>query len=221
MQQIYPDLWQSAPQQPYESVPDLITRAYLLATEIGNVLIYNTGLEDELRDMGEIGGVARQYLSHIDEAGPSIARIRELYGAELWCHAAEAEAVKQQAGVAPSGTFDSAEMHPGDLEILPLPGHTIGSTCFFYRSRTGKNYLFTGDTLGLDRSGQWLAGYIPSMSDKAALLATLDQLEQLHPDVVFSSAFGDPHPYREVTASEWRKAVHTARDRLRSQETTG
>ena len=41
-----------------------------------------------------------------------------------------------------------------DIEIILTPGHTDGSICFFYRSPTGKSYLFTGDTV-FRRNGQW------------------------------------------------------------------
>lgn len=221
MQLLYPDLWQSAAERPAPSVPDLVTRCYLLATEAGNLLIYSTGLEAELVAMRALGGVARQYLSHVDEAGPALARIRALYGAELWGHAAEAAAVARKAGLVPDRTFERAETHLDRLEILPLPGHSPGSTCFLYRSPHGRRYLFTGDTIGLDRQGRWRAGYIPGYSDAAALLSSLEALAGLAPDVVLSSAFGEPHPCREVDAAGWQEAVRSAAADLRARSGRG
>lgn len=209
MKQIYPDLWQTRMEQPLPNVPDLKTRAYLITRPEGNLLIYSTGHEDEHAAIAELGGVARQYLSHVDEAGPALAAIRERFGSELWGHAAEAQAVQRRASVAPDRTFEAAETHFDTLEVLPLPGHTAGSTAYLYRSPTGRRYLFTGDTIGRDDRGVWTAGLLP-FSDRDQLVATLKRMADLAPDVVLSSAFGGEHPYAEVTPQSWRAAVEAA-----------
>lgn len=216
MKQLYPDLWQTRMEQPLPNVPDLQTRAYLITRPDGNLLIYSTGHEDEHAAMAELGGVGRQYLSHVDEAGPALARIRERFGSELWGHAAEAQAVQRRAGVAPDRTFEAPEVHFGALEVLPLPGHTAGSTAYLYRSPHGRRYLFTGDTIGRDGRGVWTAGLLP-FSDKGQLIATLERMADLAPDVVLSSAFGGEHPFAEVTPQSWRAAVAEALAPLMAQ----
>lgn len=209
MQQIYPDLWQTRPEQPLPSVPDLVTRAYVITRPDGNLLIYSTGLPDEHQAIRDLGGIKRQYLSHVDEAGPALKTLREAFGAELWGHAVEAEAVARRAGVAPDRTFAGPETH-GDLDVLPLPGHTPGSTAYLYRSPHGRTYLFTGDTIGRDDRGAWTAGYLP-FSDKMQLVTTLRRLGELAPDVVLSSAFGRNFPHTEITEpGQWRAAVDEA-----------
>lgn len=209
MQQIYPDLWQTRAEQPLPSVADLVTRAYLITRADGNLLIYSTGLPEEHQAIGDLGGIRRQYLSHVDEAGPALKTLQETFGSELWGHAVEADAVLRRAGVAPNRTFTGPETH-GDLEVMPLPGHTPGSTAYLYRSLHGRTYLFTGDTIGRDDRGVWTAGYLP-FSDKAQLVATLRRLAELAPDVVLSSAFGRNHPHTEMTApGQWRAAVDEA-----------
>jgi len=210
MQQIYPDLWQSPAEQPIADVPDLITRAYLLTREDGNLLLYSTGFEDEHRHVEELGGLGRHLLSHADEAGPALQRIRSRFGSELWCHRLEADAVRQRGGVAPDGTFDGPETWSGTLEIIPSPGHTPGSTCFLYASPHDRTYLFTGDTIGRTDDGVWRNGFLPGMSNKATLIASLRMLAELQPDVVLSSAFGGQHAVNEVTSDEWRAAVDQA-----------
>ncbi|HEX2559638.1 MBL fold metallo-hydrolase [Phenylobacterium sp.] len=209
MKQLYPDLWQTRMEQPLPNVPDLKTRAYLITRPDGNLLIYSTGHADEHAAIGELGGLRRQYLSHVDEAGPALAQIREGFGSELWGHTAEAEAVRRRAGVAPDRTFEAAETHFDALEVLPLPGHTAGSTAYLYRSPHGRRYLFTGDTIGRDDSGVWTGGLLP-FSDKAQLVATLQRMADLAPDVVLSSAWGGEHPVAEVTPQSWRAAVEEA-----------
>lgn len=209
MQQIYPDLWQTRAEQPLPEVPDLVTRAYVITRPDGNLLIYATGLADEHQAIRELGGIRRQFLSHVDEAGPALKTLRDMFGSELWGHAAEADAVARRAGVRPDRTFVGPETH-GDLEVMPLPGHTPGSTAYVYRSPQGRTYLFTGDTIGRDDAGVWTAGYLP-FSDKPQLVATLRRLAELQPDVVLSSAFGRNFPHTEMTApGQWRAAVDEA-----------
>ena len=88
MQQLFPDLWQTAAQYPFG--PAVTTHAYLWLRADGNVLFYNTGLTAELDAIERLGGVAWQYLSHRDEVAPSLADIRQRFGARLCCHALEA-----------------------------------------------------------------------------------------------------------------------------------
>ncbi len=209
MKQIFPDLWQTNPEQPLPNVPELVTRAYLVTRPDGNLLFYSTGLEDEHRAIQSLGGAARQYLSHVDEAGPALAAIKARFGSELWGHEIEAEAVRRRSGVAPDRTFSGPEIHLDNLEVMPLPGHTASSTSYLYRSPHGRTYLFTGDTIGRDSNGVWTAGYLP-FSDRAKLIAALRHLATLRPDVILSSAFGGRHPYAEVTAESWRAAVDEA-----------
>jgi glyoxylase-like metal-dependent hydrolase (beta-lactamase superfamily II) len=120
-----------------------------------------------------------------------------------------AEAVRKSSGVAPDRVFSGPETHFDRLEVMPLPGHTPGSTSYLYRSPHGRTYLFTGDTIGRNDRGVWTAGYLP-FSDKAMLIATLRRLAELQPDVVLSSAFAGAHPHAEVTPAEWRAAVDQA-----------
>jgi hypothetical protein len=57
VEQIYPDLWQTATEHPVPESPDGVANAYLLVRPAGNVLFYSTGREaigpvndaDELR----------------------------------------------------------------------------------------------------------------------------------------------------------------------------
>lgn len=209
MQQITPDLWETEVEQP---VPGLTTRAYLLTRKDGNVLFYNTSHNHEIEQMAQLGGVAYQFLSHQDELGDSINVIRERFGTKLGGH------IREQAEFArvcaPDILFDEPKVHLHTIEVIPTPGHTPGSTCFFVKSESGKRYLFTGDTLYLNKAGEWEAGYLPGISDKDELNNSLNILQELAPDLVLSSGSDGGGGYQEMQPTEWSSHVDHARRKL-------
>lgn len=205
MKQIQPDLWETELENP---APGLTTHAYLLTRDSGNVLFYNTGHRHEIDKMAELGGVAYQYLSHRDELGDTLKVIRERFGAKLGGH------LREQAEFAricpPDILFDERETHLGNIEVIPTPGHTPGSTSFLVRSAEGKNYLFTGDTLYLSANGIWRAGFIDGISDRLALAESLELLQAVEPDVVLSSAFSGSAGFQEMPRADWPQHVDYA-----------
>lgn len=205
MKQIYPDLWQTVAEHPF---PTLTTHAYLLVREEGNVLFYSTGHAHEHRHIADLGGLTRQYLSHKDEVGPALGSIKDMFGSTLCCHRLEVEAVEKESPV--DLAFDSREVHLGNIEVIPTPGHTPGSTCYLVSSPHGGSYLFTGDTIFVGRDGNWTDGYLEGMSDRATLKESLELLRGLTPDVVLSSASLATPPYREVTPETWQAGVDDA-----------
>lgn len=213
MKQIRPDLWETRSYSPF---PGLHTHAYLWTPRHGdNVLFYSPGDDSDLDTIAELGGVARQYLSHRDEAGPMVATIAARFGARLHAPAAEVDDIGRFAPVdVPLG-----RRHVDDLgiEIIPSPGHTPGSTSYLVPAATGETYLFVGDTMFTVDDGQWAAGYIPPVSDADRLAATLrDVLRRLHPDVVISSAYvGEAvHP---LDGTPWSTCVDAALERLEAR----
>ncbi|WP_111640631.1 MBL fold metallo-hydrolase [Marinimicrobium alkaliphilum] len=217
MKQIYPDLWETESYSPFSG---LKTHAYLLTRPDGNVLFYNTGHTSEIRSLAARGGVARHYLSHEDELGETLNDIADIYGAELWGHEAEAEAFAKVRS--PDRYITEKATHLGNIEVIPTPGHSAGSTCFQVHSPTGKVYLFTGDTLFLDRSNRWTAGFIKSVhseADRRVLAQSLRVLRDLRPDVVFGSAYTGKHGFEPVTEKSWPVKVDEAIARLLGDET--
>lgn len=208
MKPVFSDVWETGVESPF---PGLTTHAYLLIRNSGNVLFYNTGNLQEIEAMAELGGVAYQFLSHRDELGNTLNVIRERYGAKLGGHREEQE---QFAKVCvPDILFGRRETLLGDIEVIPTPGHSPGSTCFLAQSSEGKRYLFTGDTVYRAAGGEWKAGFIPGYSreeDKVTLAESLGLLKTLRPDVVFSSAFGGDAGYEEVTPRLWSRYLDNA-----------
>ena len=219
MKQVQSDIWETEMQSPF---PGLKTHAYLWVREEGNVLFYNTGHSHEIARLEEFGGVERQYLSHQDELGETLNEIADRYGSVLYGHRAELEAYAKVR--TPDRLLDRREIHAGGIEVIPTPGHSPGSTCFQVDSPTGKKYLFTGDTLFLDRKYRWTAGFIPGVHDESVrpiLASSLRILRALNPDVVFGSAFSGDFGFEEIPSGSWSEKVDAALDRLLAGSTAG
>ena len=190
----------------------LNTHAYFLRRPAGNVLFYNTENEGDLEEIAELGGLQFQLLSHRDESGPSLNRIKDRFGSRLCCSALEAPVVGKDATV--DITFQAEDHHLGDIDIMHTPGHTAGSICFFYKSPYGKSYLFTGDTI-FQSNGKWATLVFPKAGgSEAALAESLSRLRDLNPDIVMSSAFVGDVSVVEVVGDEWTQAIDDNVSRL-------
>ena len=200
MKQIYPDLWQTRAEHPFFGVT---SHAYLLVRDTGNILLYSSGLHEEHQHIQKLGGITHQYLSHSDEAGPALAEIKKLFGSKLCCHRLEEPAVSKAARV--DCMFDKRETMPGNVEVIPTPGHTPGSVCFLAESADGKTCLFTGDTLFLNK-GDWYTR-VNAGGSKSDLKKSLTLLRSLKPGVVISSASVGSVPFREVSEEEWQSGI--------------
>ena len=211
MKQLQEDLWQST----IHSMGSLNTHAYFLRRPEGNVLFYNTGHEGDFEKIAELGGIQFQLLSHRDESGPSLNRIKDLFGSKLCCSALEAPIVGNDARV--DVTFQAEDHHLGDIDVIHTPGHTQGSICFFYKSPYGKSYLFTGDTI-FQLKAKWATLAFPRAGgSKASLAESLKRLRDLDPDVVMSSAFVGDVSFVEVTGDEWTQAIDDNVSRLKKE----
>jgi len=175
----------------------LHARAFLLERPAGNVLI---GRSDALRGQAAgvraAGGVTRQYLGHWHEAAPVSGWAAEALGADLAVHEADAAEATRLAPVAQ--TFSGRHRVDGDLEVIPIPGHTPGSTAYLWDA-PGHRVLFSADTVYV-RDGEWVAAVLES-SDRAAYLESLELLRGLEFDVLAPWAAGASDP----------PAVHTGR----------
>ena len=211
MKQLQEDLWQST----IHSMGTLNTHAYFLRRPEGNVLFYNTGNEDDLDQIAELGGIRFQLLSHRDESGPSLSRIRDRFGSKLCCSALEAATIGNDALV--DVTFQADDHRLGDIDIIHTPGHTAGSICFFYKSPYGKAYLFTGDTI-FQSNGKWATlAFSQAGGSKVSLADSLLRLRDLNPDIVMCSAFVGDVSVVEVIGDEWAQAINANVSRLRKE----
>ena len=209
MKQLQNDLWQSTVHQS----GILRTHAYFLERQEGNVLLYNTSNDQDVEKIDELGGIRYQLLSHRDEAGSSLDRIRSRFGSKLCCSVLEVPAVSRHSRV--DVVFDEDDRSLENIEIINTPGHTDGSICFFYRSPNGKSYLFSGDTI-FKWNGRWATLVLrDSGGSRKALVESLMRLRELEPDVVLWSGFVGDISYAEVTRAEWNRAIDETAGRLR------
>ncbi|MEO3759306.1 MBL fold metallo-hydrolase [Mycobacterium sp. B14F4] len=200
------DLWQTRLDTPF---PGLTTHAYLWRGPKGNVLFYSPATDADFAAIDALGGVHAQYLSHLDEAGPNLARIADRFGRRLHAPAAEV------ADIAKHGSVDvpvEPVRHVDDnlVEVLPTPGHSNGSTSYLVTGVDGQKYLFTGDTMFPTGDGTWSTFLVPGRGDAAALRRSVDLLGSVEPDVVVASAFGGEVAFEEVDRGRWSEIVEEA-----------
>jgi hydroxyacylglutathione hydrolase len=216
MRQIYPDLWQTSREHPIPGRPDVVSHAYLLLRDKGNVLFYNTGREavgavsdeGDLRRIEELGGIGHQFLGHSHEASASLDPIRRRFGSKLVVHRDDARAVERETGAEPDELIEGRGVWLEDIEAIPTPGHTAGSVSYLYRSPHGRTYLFTGDAIVPSR-GSWTAVPLKE-SDRTKIRESLALLGSFNPDVVMAAAALGADTLQEVTAQSWREAVAAA-----------
>lgn len=205
MQTILPDLWETETEHP---APGLTTHAYLLTRAQGNILFYNTSRPSAWPVIEKLGGICWQLLSHEDEVGSSLQTIRARFGAKLGIHELESEAAARFS--APDLLFREPGQLFDDVQIIPTPGHTPGSTCFLVTGHQGLRYLFTGDTLYRAKHGTWRAGMIDGHSNRKQLLNSLQLLSTLSPDVVISSAFTGDTGHQQLAGNDWERLIDGA-----------
>lgn len=201
MKQLYPDLWQTS----VYSSGMLNNHAYFLKTEKGNVLFYNTGDAKELDHIEELGGIKYQLITHRDEAGHSLVRIKDRFKSTLIFSELESKAIAKYAVA--DKLLQARDSKIGDVDVIFTPGHTSGSVCFYYKSPHGKSYLFTGDTF-FQWNGKWATLVISGAGgSEPALIKSLNEIKSLTPDVVMSSGFVGSVGLIEPTAAEWEAAI--------------
>lgn len=115
--------------------------SYLVVREAGNVLVDSPRFAGPLVERLEaLGGVATLFLTHKDDVADH-DRFAAHFGCERILHRAD-----RTAGTADVERWlegeDAVALAP-DLEAIPVPGHTRGSTCLRFDGRV----LFTGDHL--------------------------------------------------------------------------
>jgi hypothetical protein len=206
----------------YASTPDTLPfdrsleiRSFLVQREAGNILVYRGDtVEQDASSVSLLGGVSRQYLNHRHEASPSSDRIMSEYGAPLFVHRADADAVSRTAAL--GALFYGRHRLDGDFEVIPTPGHTPGATAYLWDSGEHRS-LFTGDTIFL-RDGEWVAAVL-DFSDRERYLESLELLRGLEFDVLvpWAATAGGPY-YALVDGVEAKRRISAILDRVRLGE---
>ena len=206
MQQVLTDLWHTRSDLPF---PGLTTHAFLWTAR--NALFYSTATDADFGGLEELGGVADQYLSHRDEAGPMLACIADRFDSSLHAPVAELLEIGQHAHVdVPLGSRTSTSTVSKSFRRRDIRRAASATSS---DGAEGK-YLFTDDTMVLGDSGAWWAGYIAGISDADALAASLRLLRTLTPDVVISSAYQGDSAVTRIDAGRWPEHVDQALEGL-------
>jgi len=186
------------------------SHAYLLKHRNGNILFYNTADSASLDLIEKEGGFAYQVLSHRDESGPNLDKLKERFGSKLVASELEAPFVASSVDVVLSDPMSSFSDVHKDVVVLHTPGHTNGSLCIYYKSPvTDLLYLFTGDTLWKN-GASWDTFLFPGVGSRDDLVSSLSKkLKKLRPNLVIGSAFsGDGEGYEELeNAAQWLKII--------------
>ncbi|BBZ56719.1 MBL fold metallo-hydrolase [Mycolicibacterium phocaicum] len=209
MRKVHDDLWETRTHSPS---PAYSTHAYLwAAAPQHNALFYSMPGNTDLDEIAALGGVSDQYLSHRDEAGPALTQIAQRFSTRLHAPAAELLEIGQHAHI--DVPLTSRHVDANGVEIIPTPGHSPGSKCYLVNGTQG-TYLFTGDTLFRNASGDWAAGFFEGFSDPTEFAATLDLLATLEPDVVISSATPNAVGVHALSGQRWSDCVAQAASTL-------
>jgi glyoxylase-like metal-dependent hydrolase (beta-lactamase superfamily II) len=172
-------------------------------------LFYSPVSDADFDAIDEVGGVSAQYLSHLDEAGPMLARVADRFGSFLHAPAAELDAISRHAHV-DAPVEARRRVDDNGVEAIPTPGHSDGSTCYLVEGVGGEKYLFTGDTIFPAGDGTWSTFLVPGRGSAADLRASLELLSTVQPDVVISSAFGGVTAIETVDDGRWRQCIAEA-----------
>ncbi|KAD3633354.1 MBL fold metallo-hydrolase [Arthrobacter yangruifuii] len=125
-------------------------RSFVLERQEGNLIIYNSpGVTGSGEAIGELGGAAGLLINHEHEAmyGPPEIDV------DTYVHQLDRAAVESSLPVA--GVFTGHQMIGRDLEVIPTPGHTAGTTSYLW-DNGDRRFLFTGDFIWIDH-GEWKA----------------------------------------------------------------
>jgi hydroxyacylglutathione hydrolase len=206
MTEIRDDLWQTRTDSPF---PGLTTHAYVWRGPRGNILFYSPASDADFDAIDELGGVSAQYLSHLDEAGPMLARVADRFGSRLHAPALEVDAIGRHATV---DVPVAARRHVDEngVDAIPTPGHSDGSTCYLVPGVGGEMYLFTGDTLFPAGDGTWSTYLVPGRGSTEQLRSSLELLRTVQPNLVISSAFGGDTAIESVSDGRWHACIAEA-----------
>ena len=199
----------ATPTAPLPFLSGVVVRSFVLEREQGNVIIYNSpGVTAAAREILKLGQPDRLLLTHWHEA---------MYGAPklnvpIFVH----ENDRAQTRLPIGGVFSKREKIADDLEVIPTPGHTAGTTMFLWDNGEHR-LLFPGDSIWV-QGGEWKAVLLGE-SDREAYLTSLSHLIELDFDILvpWGSEEGQPYGYG-VTRTQAQENLGRIIERLQSGE---
>jgi glyoxylase-like metal-dependent hydrolase (beta-lactamase superfamily II) len=193
---------------PYQN--NVLLRSYVLERPQGNLIVYNSpGVSESADAIAALGAPARLLINHGHES---------IYGqpaidVPVWVHSKDRAEIAGSLDV--SGAFDERTMIDADLEVIPTPGHTVGTTSFLWNNGRHR-FLFTGDFIWIE-NGEWKAVVLsPQLRDD--YLASLALVRDLDFDVLvpWGTTEGDPSFGLVADDREKRDRIDAIIERVRA-----
>jgi len=199
----------ATPTAPLPFLSGVVVRSFVLERAEGNVIIYHSpGITAAAREILELGQPWRLLVNHWHEA---------MYAAPdldvpIFVHEDDVAATALPI----TGTFSKREKIADDLEVIPTPGHTPGTTMFLWDNGEHR-VLFPGDSIWV-QGGEWKAVLLGE-SDREAYVASLSRLMAIEFDVLVPWGSEDGEPYAHgVTRAEAQQRLGRIVERLRAGE---
>jgi glyoxylase-like metal-dependent hydrolase (beta-lactamase superfamily II) len=129
----------------------------------------------------------------------------------------ESDSAEVAATLQIAGTFAQREMIGEDLEVIPTPGHTAGTTTYLWSSGVHR-FLFTGDFIWIEK-GEWKA-VVLDQSLRTDYLNSLELVRELNFDVLvpWGTTEGDPSVGLLSGELDKRRRIDAIIDRVRRGE---
>ncbi|MDK6298216.1 MBL fold metallo-hydrolase [Staphylococcus caprae] len=189
-------------------------KSFVLERSEGNIVIFHSGRIDEAADdIQSLGGADRVLMNHEHESLGGQTH----FDAPYYIHQDDKEAVTDTLQVA--GTFKDREQLYDDLEVIPAPGHTPGTTLYLWDNGEHR-YLFTGDFLCYE-GDEWRTVVLPS-SDREQSIKSLEMIRDLDFDalVPWVSIEGESPVFFINDDNDKQQRVQKIIDRVRNGENT-
>jgi len=134
----------------YHTEKSFAATSYFIRRPQGNVLVDSPRFTPPLvKRLEALGGVKYMFLSHIDDVGDH-EKFAKHFNCERVMHAGDFRGALGDAIERPIEGEDDYALAQ-DLKIIPVPGHTVGSSALLYKDK----FLFTGDHLALPRANDY------------------------------------------------------------------
>ena len=175
-------------------------RSFILERPEGNVIVYNSpGLSEAADEIRALGDATHLLINHGHEAMYGRPRL----DVPVYVH--EHDRAETATSLPVAGTFTQRQMIDDDLEVIPTPGHTPGTTSYLWDSGRHR-FLFTGDSLWVEY-GEWKAVVLGG-SDRSASLDSLRLIGDLDFDVLVPwAAMAGESPVAVVTRDDIRRRI--------------
>ncbi|MHB1606305.1 MAG: MBL fold metallo-hydrolase [Leptospirales bacterium] len=186
----------------YHSPKSFGAASYLIVRPGGNILIDSPRYSKPLLDRIEaLGGVSVMFLTHSDDVADH-EKFHRHFGCRRILHQKDAEPLTQDVEVLLKG--DEAIRLDDEITLVPVPGHTSGSTCLIYRER----FLFSGDHLSWSPERQSLrASRSTCWFNWQKQIASMERLSRFRFEWVLPGHGGRCHLSPDRMSEELKKCV--------------